>query len=95
MSTAHHKLLQKVEAIIHVQFRKGPGSAKVKSGEYELFDGKIPSRPLLPNEFELLPGMKIVMAIVVGQYQQSGWYRCPRIGCGVKLKRPDVEFMSW
>jgi hypothetical protein len=87
--------MQKVEAVIQVQFSKGPGSSKVKSGEYELYDATVPGRSLLPNEFGLRPGMRITMAIVIGQYQNSGAYRCPRFNCKATIKRSDVNCVTW
>src|SRR5450432_2535719 len=60
----------------------GPGSDKVASGEYELFNTLDNSRILSRSEFEgLTPGMSITMAIIVGQYGERSLDQCPRIGC--------------
>ncbi|KAH8654461.1 hypothetical protein BGZ60DRAFT_154674 [Tricladium varicosporioides] len=66
----------KFEAIIQTQFKNGPGQSKVRSGEYELFTGMT---SLTPENFYPIPGMKITMAFIVGQY--IGSERCPRISC--------------
>lgn len=60
----------------------GPGSDKVASGEYELFNTLDSSQTLSRSEFEgLVPGMGITMAVIVGQYGKNSLERCPRIGC--------------
>lgn len=94
--TASHDLLmrtQKLEAIIQVQFRTGPGSAKVKSGDYELFDASNFGVAISPSQ-GLIPGMRITMVIVVGRY---GDYRrrCPLILCPGDLEAMSTSVMKW
>lgn len=84
MSFCHKEadIVQKVEAIIRDQFSKGPGANKVFAGEYELFNTLDCSQLLSKSELEvLLPGMRIKMAIIVGQYGERSLERCPRVGC--------------
>ena len=67
---------QKVHAIIADQFSTGPGSGKVRAGEYRLFD---PNNSAFGLPDRLIPGMCITMAFVVGRY--GFLTRCPRNGC--------------
>lgn len=78
---------QKFEAIIQAQFKNGPGKAKVRSGEYELFMGMTSITPLKSKDFRPLPGMRITMTFIVGQY--IGSERCPRLGCSSRSFRAD------
>jgi hypothetical protein len=71
--------VKKLEAIIQAQFKTGPGQAKVRSGEYELFTGMTSLIPLKSQNFHPMPGMVITMTFIVGQY--IGSERCPRVGC--------------
>jgi hypothetical protein len=74
--------LQKLEAIIKDQFRVGPGSEKVSSGEYELFNTFDASQTLSKSTFDTLtPGMSITMAIIIGKYGEPCLNKCPRVGC--------------
>ncbi|PMD29355.1 hypothetical protein L207DRAFT_445554 [Hyaloscypha variabilis F] len=73
----------KLEAIIHAQFKKGPGYDKVRSNEYELYTGTdtmvVDVAPIKFSLFCPFPGMSIKMAFIIGQY--AGSERCPRVGC--------------
>jgi hypothetical protein len=80
---------QKFEAIIRAQFRNGPGETKVRSGEYELFMGITNITPLKSRDFRPLPGTKITMTCIVGQY--IGSERCPRLGCSSRSFRIDDQ----
>ncbi|KAN0096621.1 hypothetical protein V8E51_015426 [Hyaloscypha variabilis] len=76
----------KFEAIIQVQFKNGPGKAKVQSGEYELLMGTNSITPMRKiRDFYPLPGTTITMTIILGQY--IGTERCPRLGCSSRLFR--------
>jgi hypothetical protein len=64
------------------QFSTGLGHDKVFSGEYELFNNIDSEIDLSRDNFTnvgLVPGMNITMAIIIGQYGESG--RCPRTDC--------------
>jgi hypothetical protein len=80
---------QKFEAIIQAQFKNGPGNAKVRSGEYELFMGMTSVTPLKSKDFRPLPGTKVTMTFIVGQY--IGSERCPRLGCSSRSFRTDDQ----
>ncbi|TVY91471.1 hypothetical protein LAWI1_G003254 [Lachnellula willkommii] len=70
----------KVEAVIQAQFKHGPGHTKVRSGEYELYYGSFGDlNPIKTTSFCPIPGMKVTMSFIIGQY--SGSERCPRLGC--------------
>lgn len=72
--------LQMLHAVIRAKFSVGPGSDKVHSGEYEVFDTRNDAFMLKDSDLPvLLPGMSIKMTIVIGQY--AGSNRCPRYGC--------------
>ncbi|KAF4629073.1 hypothetical protein G7Y89_g9076 [Cudoniella acicularis] len=72
----------KLEAIILDQFSNGPGSSKVKAGEYLLFNSMDSSQVLTASEFEaFIPGMSITMALIVGRYGEESNAKCPRVGC--------------
>ncbi|CZR59947.1 uncharacterized protein PAC_09842 [Phialocephala subalpina] len=72
----------KVHAIIADQFSAGPGSNKVKAGEYLLFNSLDSSKILLqPHTESLIPGMSITMALIIGRYGSITLDGCPRIGC--------------
>jgi len=81
-------VFQMLEAIIQVRFKRSPGHAKVRSGEYELFMGGKGS-PTGTETFISLPGSVIVMTLVVGQY--AGSTRCPRVGCKSKNFLPSLD----
>lgn len=83
---------QKFEAIIQAQFRSGPGELKVLSGEYELFMGMTSITPSKSKEFRPLPGSKITMTFILGQY--NGSERCPRLGCRSRSFKDDNYIMS-
>lgn len=87
---------EKLQAIIQVQFRRGPGSAKVKSGEYELFDALNYGAYLLPW-MGLRPGMRVKMAIVIGRYEcyKGNPRRCPKTRCPGTLRENSVLSMEW
>ncbi|KAE9365757.1 hypothetical protein N431DRAFT_472352 [Stipitochalara longipes BDJ] len=69
-----------LHAVIQARFREGPGHAKVRSGEYEIFMNVDSSNPVTASTFSgLIPGMKVTMYMILGQY--AGSERCPRIGC--------------
>lgn len=77
--------IQKLEAIIQAQFKQGPGSNKVLSGEYELFHTNNSAEIISQSNFEsFTPGTSITMAIVIGQYEGGSLTRCPRPGCPAK-----------
>ncbi|TVY17790.1 Protein VTS1 [Lachnellula arida] len=93
----------KVEAVIQAQFKHGPGHTKVRSGEYELYYGSFGDlNPIKTTSFCPIPGMKVTMSFIIGQY--SGSERCPRLGCtsrsfqkhgaGARVKI-CVECQSW
>ncbi|KAE9376260.1 hypothetical protein N431DRAFT_400365 [Stipitochalara longipes BDJ] len=62
----------KVEAIIQAHFKKGPGSVKVRSGDYELFDQRTGLSIKESNFFMLVPGSYITMSIILGRYRGLG-----------------------
>lgn len=69
-----------LHAVIQARFREGPGYAKVRSGEYELFMNVDSSKPVTASTFpSLIPGTKVTMYMILGQY--AGSERCPRVGC--------------
>jgi len=74
-----------LEAVIFAKFRKGPGSEKVLSGDFELFSSYDASHIVNATTIQstgLIPGMRISMAIVVGQYATiEGSTRCARTAC--------------
>jgi hypothetical protein len=74
-----------VEAVIAARFRKGPGMEKVHSGNYELFNSFDSTQVINASTFEsigLVPGMRLTMAIVIGQYGATTTIiRCARAGC--------------
>ncbi|KAH7312841.1 hypothetical protein BKA65DRAFT_516763 [Rhexocercosporidium sp. MPI-PUGE-AT-0058] len=81
----------KVEAVIHAQFKRGPGNQKVRSREYELYDGTFADIAIIKEQnFCPIPGMSIVMAFILGQYAGSEY--CPRLGCKSKsFKRQGIS----
>jgi hypothetical protein len=85
----------KLEAVILEQFSTGPGSDKVSSGEYELFNTLDSSQILSKSEVECLtPGMSITMAMIVGKYGKRALDRCPRVGCK-SMKITPNEAGGW
>lgn len=87
---------QKVKAIIVDQFSHGPGSDKVKAGEYLLYNVLDDFQVLSFRDDEvLIPGMSIRMTLVVGRYEPKSPGRCPRAGCkstSVKRNRDEGNF---
>ncbi|KAF8860579.1 hypothetical protein BDZ45DRAFT_309392 [Acephala macrosclerotiorum] len=73
----------KIEAVVQAQFKKGPGSAKVRSGDYEMFYRGTGRSILESNFFGLIPGSHITMTIIIGRYRGEGLVPegCTRIGC--------------
>ena len=72
-------LRRKIDAIILGQFKAGPGHDKVSCGEYELFDSTDARKPLSDPELGMLiPDMSIIMAFVIGPYEQQPLKMCPR-----------------
>jgi hypothetical protein len=67
------------------KFKKGPGREKVHSGDYELFNSFDSSQVINASTVEstgLIPGMRVTMAIVIGQYgAKTPNTRCVRTGC--------------
>jgi len=80
-----------LEAVILAKFRRGPGREKVNSGDFELFNSHDSSQIIDAAALEstgLIPGMRITMAIVIGQYATTETTKCARAGC--KSKRFQV-----
>ncbi|KAF2835247.1 hypothetical protein M501DRAFT_942486 [Patellaria atrata CBS 101060] len=73
----------KLRAVLVEQFRNGPGYEKVLAGEFELFNSMDSTQDISGHEDSetLIPGMRITMAIIIGQYDWRGSNRCPRPGC--------------
>jgi hypothetical protein len=86
-----------IEAVIHGQFKHGPGHAKVRSGEYELYDGTLANIAIIKAQnFCPIPGMTIIMAFVLGQY--AGSEHCPRLGCKstcFRKQEASIEGRVW
>ena len=80
-----------MEAVIQAQFKRGPGHQKVRSREYELYDGTFADVAIIKEQnFCPIPGMSIIMAFVLGQYAESE--HCPRLGCKSKsFKRQGIS----
>jgi hypothetical protein len=74
-----------LKAVIMAKFKKGPGWEKVHSGDYELFNSFDSSQIINASTVEstgLIPGMRVTMAIVIGQYgAKTPNTRCARTGC--------------
>jgi hypothetical protein len=89
--------MEKLDAIILDQFSKGPGSDKVKSGEYLLHDGRDSSQAIRPSDFgTFVPGMRITMALMVGQYGERTFKKCPRVGClSSRIQKLPNGGMAW
>ncbi|KAH7401764.1 hypothetical protein DE146DRAFT_440850 [Phaeosphaeria sp. MPI-PUGE-AT-0046c] len=83
----------KLEAIIFAQFASGPGTDKVKAGEYELFDPLNRNQNITKGASQpLRPGMSITMAFIIGKYGHnfSEGDRCLRPGClSREFRSPD------
>ncbi|GJN70802.1 hypothetical protein VFPFJ_08686 [Purpureocillium lilacinum] len=71
----------KVHAIIQDQFATGPGSQKVKSREYLLYNSLDMRRPLPQQHAHLPPGMAMTMTFILGTYGPRAPETCPRIEC--------------
>jgi hypothetical protein len=84
MSNVSDVLEQKIHAIILDQFSAGPGSDKVKAGEYLLFNSFDATQSLTADSQGLIPGMSITMTLVVGRYSEGSLGVCPRISCNSK-----------
>ena len=71
-----------LQAIINERFKTGPGSNKIKAGEYELLN-TVDHSLLVVSELdhELLPGMSITMTIIIGRYGIECLDQCPRVEC--------------
>ncbi|KAF8846426.1 hypothetical protein BDZ45DRAFT_609009 [Acephala macrosclerotiorum] len=86
----------KVYAVIQAQFSSGPGSMKVRSGEFELLEF-VNGQPSTFNirQAPIRPGMSIIMAIIIGQY--AGSTRCPRAWCKSPLIKSSQsgDFWKW
>lgn len=66
------------------QFSSGPGSNKVRAGEYLLYNSLDTREDLQKVYGQLPPGLSITMSIVLGRYAWSGQGKldcCLRIGC--------------
>lgn len=74
-----------LEAVIIAKFKKGPGWEKVHSGEFELFSSFDSSHVIDATSVQstgLIPGTRITMAIIVGQYSsKTETSKCARAGC--------------
>ena len=72
-----------LEAVIIAKFKRGPGQEKAHSGDFELFNSYDSSDIIHESRFQstgLLPGMRITMAIIIGQYAADGT-RCAKFTC--------------
>ena len=80
--------------MIQAQFKRGPGHTKVRSREYELYDGTFADIALIKEQsFCPIPGMSIIMAFIIGQY--AGSEHCPRLGCkSQSFKRQGISIKS-
>lgn len=89
--------MQKVRAIISEHFSRGPGSDKVKAGEYLLYDVLNDNEELNLQDTELLiPGMSIRMSLVVGRYESVLRNRCPKAGCkSTTITQDHGQGNSW
>ena len=74
-----------LKAVIMAKFKKGSGREKVHSGDYELFNSFDSSQVINASTVEstgLIPGMRVTMAKVIGQYAaKTANTRCVRTGC--------------
>lgn len=74
-----------LEAVIVAKFKEGPGQEKVHSGDFELFNSFDSSQVINASTVDstgLIPGMRVTMAMVVGQYEAIATNtRCARTGC--------------
>lgn len=80
---------QKVHAIIHDQFATGPGSQKVKSREYLLYNSLDMRRPLQQGHGHLPPGIRMTMTFILGTYRPPAFRGCPRSQCLSPLSIDD------
>jgi len=89
--------LQKLEAIIHDQFCRGPGSEKVFASEYEIFKTEDSSQLINQQNFSLLPpGAAITMAMVIGRYEGGINDQCPKPDCKSKMfTSNDAGGLMW
>jgi hypothetical protein len=87
-----------LEAVIIAKFKKGPGQAKVHSGDFELFNSHDSSDIIDPSRFTstgLLPGMRITMAIIIGQYATVR-SRCANTSCkSLRFKEAEQGGKIW
>ncbi|KAF8863037.1 hypothetical protein BDZ45DRAFT_147381 [Acephala macrosclerotiorum] len=79
--------LPKVMTIIQTQFRAGWGGAKVRSGEFELYENGSPCFISSETFDRLLPGSTVTMFIIIGQYAGSA-------RCTPPLSRKGVRFQG-
>lgn len=85
-----------LDAIIREQFVRGPGSQKIKSGEYELHVDDDDSKELPCPESGFTPGMRIIMTVILGRYGASTAKRCPRVGCdSTDSEKLSTVSISW
>jgi len=87
-----------IEAIIQAKFKQGPGCAKVRSGDYELFDPRSGYSISGSNFFGLIPGSYITMTVIIGRYRDRDLMpeRCTRTGCrSSRLKMTTLGIATW
>ena len=83
---------KKLHAIVHDQFKSGPGHTKVFAGEYELFLANNKSQLITEESFCLLkPGSALGMALIIGRYHAIPWDLCPKPGCGSTSPRKTAS----
>lgn len=71
-----------LDALVLSKFRSGAGHLTVASDEYEYYNALDMRGPLHFSEGEeLIPGMNITMAFIIGLYQKNSIEYCPRPGC--------------
>lgn len=87
-----------LEAVIIAKFKKGPGQEKVHSGDFELFNSYDSSDIVNESKFQstgLLPGMRITMAIIIGQYATDRT-RCAKFTCkSLRFKEAEQGGKIW
>ena len=55
------------------QFKEGPGHGKVMCGEFELLNTN--------DRSQIIPGMSVTMAFLIGMNMWKSLEHCPRPGC--------------
>ncbi len=78
-----------MQAVILEQFKSGPGSTSVRSGDYEIANASNCEQLVTADSFTgLIPGMNLRMAIVLYRREslenQSTMESCPIPGCGAQ-----------